>query len=464
MPLRRRSSSLPPPRVDARATLNHPETPVDLGSRHRRPTEACLKKRDDLVFQQHAVRDGGHDCFHSCAREGHITKAPSPPTLPPEPIPPVKPRPIEKQPPTFRPLQSPQIPKPWHPKARPLFLPHEPKLPVLSPASRSTEGILDFDQNRQAAQLFTRAALEQTQVDAVGADGNPVGASNDLGEDGAFKGLKIVVVKIHTSTRFTKQTFEQTVSSVLGRKGFDVVVLEHDKLSCNPADKGELGSELVSANQLWLISDKGGGLPSAARNSIVDRWRKGMALYIFGENDPFFAEANELLTQLQMPHMSGDHPGREMIAVFDDKNPRRGGFVQNHLITTGINRLYEGNTVAEMDPKALAAVQMEVVVHNSRGMPLVALRPASTNGGQIIVDGAFTKLYCETDAAGSQRLWVNCACYLAADFAPALLAPSADAPPEPKTTLRSAAASVSTMMRTCDAFSLKSMPIELGAR
>jgi hypothetical protein len=34
----------------------------------------------------------------------------------------------------------------------------------------------------------------------------------------------------------------------------------------------------------------------------------------------------------------------------------------------------------------------------------------------VIVDGAFTKLYLQWDAAGSDRFVRNCACYLAADL------------------------------------------------
>ena len=34
----------------------------------------------------------------------------------------------------------------------------------------------------------------------------------------------------------------------------------------------------------------------------------------------------------------------------------------------------------------------------------------------MIIDCAFTKLFYNTSASGSSRLWINCACYLAADF------------------------------------------------
>ncbi len=47
---------------------------------------------------------------------------------------------------------------------------------------------------------------------------------------------------------------------------------------------------------------------------------------------------------------------------------------------------------------------------------------------QVIVDGAFTKLYIQWDAAGSDRFVRNCACYLAADMS--ALDPEAAPAPE----------------------------------
>ena len=115
-----------------------------------------------------------------------------------------------------------------------------------------------------------------------------------------------------------------------------------------------------------------------------------------------------------LPTMSGDYKADKMVGPYSKKSPKSGGFHPNHLIMTGINNLYEGITVAEMNENELINAKCEVVLHNSPGNPTVALRPASSTGGKVIIDGAFTKLYYKHDSPGSKRFWINSACYLAA--------------------------------------------------
>ncbi len=56
---------------------------------------------------------------------------------------------------------------------------------------------------RDASQLFTRAAgvLRPTGA-ALDTSGNAAGAENDLGMSGAFKGLKVVVIKQYSGEGF----------------------------------------------------------------------------------------------------------------------------------------------------------------------------------------------------------------------------------------------------------------------
>ncbi len=56
-----------------------------------------------------------------------------------------------------------------------------------------------------------------------------------------------------------------------------------------------LKAELSNANQLWLISTSSAILSSAHMDYIVDEWRKGLALYVFGDNAPYYVDANTLL-------------------------------------------------------------------------------------------------------------------------------------------------------------------------
>jgi hypothetical protein len=56
-----------------------------------------------------------------------------------------------------------------------------------------------------------------------------------------------------------------------------------------------LRTELADASQLWLISTSSAILSPGHMDFIVDEWRKGLALYVFGDNDPFYVDANVLL-------------------------------------------------------------------------------------------------------------------------------------------------------------------------
>ena len=102
-----------------------------------------------------------------------------------------------------------------------------------------------------------------------------------------------------------------------------------------------------------------------------------------------------------------------MVHAYSDTSPMRGGFMREHIAMTGINVLFEGITVAELDEKSVKTagckVCSKVLLRNSRGLPMVVVREADSRGGQVIIDGAFTKLYCKVDAAGSKRFRINCA-------------------------------------------------------
>jgi hypothetical protein len=57
----------------------------------------------------------------------------------------------------------------------------------------------------------------------------------------------------------------------------------------------DLRPALQNANQLWLTSDTKEHLTTEHLRFIVDEWRKGLSLYIFGDNYPYYVDANRLL-------------------------------------------------------------------------------------------------------------------------------------------------------------------------
>eukprot|EP01029_Cantina_marsupialis_P031435 TRINITY_DN90587_c0_g1_i2.p1 TRINITY_DN90587_c0_g1~~TRINITY_DN90587_c0_g1_i2.p1 ORF type:complete len:977 (-),score=299.99 TRINITY_DN90587_c0_g1_i2:129-3059(-) len=255
--------------------------------------------------------------------------------------------------------------------------------------------------SKNAQSLFSRhAGILVPDGARLDKHGNPAGAQYDLGMPGAFDGLKIVVLR--------QYYFDfSMVRKALEKKGFSVVL--YDQL---PALK-VLKRELKDANQFWLIGCHRAILPQKHIDVILNNWGCGMGMYIFGDNDPLFVDTNVLLKAMKMPVMEGNYYANKHLKPFKMSTCK--GFIP-HLITTGLSRLFEGDTIAEFDPTSVYDAGCVPIMFNSRRGISVILREAKNGFGQVIADGAFTKLYCKFDHCGSDRFVRNCACYLAADL------------------------------------------------
>lgn len=256
-----------------------------------------------------------------------------------------------------------------------------------------------------ANQLFTRAAGVLRPDGAVlDSDGNAAGSENDLGQEGAFQGLKIVVVQQYTEDAFNFAA----PRAALEEKGFEV---------CHLGDQPSLEvlkEHLSTANQFWIISADVDMLTGPHIEAIVDEWNNGMGVYVYGDNNPFFKDANRLLKAMGLPSMNGNYAGDKHLRPFSVETCT--GYI-THAITTGLSsRLYEGITIAEFNPQEISTKHCTPAVYNSRGGVSVIVCEARGGRGQVIVDGAFTKLYCGWDTVGSARFVKNCACFLAADM------------------------------------------------
>lgn len=79
-------------------------------------------------------------------------------------------------------------------------------------------------------------------------------------------------------------------------KGFKVLRYTHDNLP-TPTELEEL---LRAANQLWVISSCEQVLNSSHRTVIERAWRGGLGVAIYGDNEPYYVDAN-LLLQTMLP-------------------------------------------------------------------------------------------------------------------------------------------------------------------
>lgn len=247
--------------------------------------------------------------------------------------------------------------------------------------------------------LFTQHAGKNVIRGAVCDEyGNASGTAYDLGADGAFRGLKIVVLQLYN--------FDfGNARAAMTQKGFEVVIYT------NVPPASELQRVLQETSQLWLISTRTAILEEAHLDVIERQWRSGLGLYAFGDNEPFYVDVNRLLTRCGGLTMTGNSPGYQQVSK---GNPGCPGF-QQHLLTTGLITLFEGATIAYFDPSVVRAQGFQEVLRDHDNKLICIARPATREGcGPIIADGAFTKLFCNWDVAGSDRFVRNCACWLSA--------------------------------------------------
>lgn len=225
--------------------------------------------------------------------------------------------------------------------------------------------------------------------------GNPQGSQFDLAKDGGFKGQKIVFLCINTAVKIRIHD----AIEALGRKGFEVDMFAM-------ATPEELKAKLKDACQLWVLSDGKVHLTPRHRAVIRAYYEGGGGLYIWGDNDPLYADSNEITRELLGVTMSGDTFGDQVIGV--QKSPGSPGIIAGHPIATGIVNLYEGITIAT------------VGTHKNTVMPLVIssdrkVVTAYVDDGKhrMLIDGGFTRLFHKWDTAGTDRFVVNCAAWLA---------------------------------------------------
>ena len=136
---------------------------------------------------------------------------------------------------------------------------------------------------------FTQYAGQTTIIGAKkDAQGNAEGTQYDLAKDGAFDGLNIVVLHLYTGEGFD---FAKPHAALV-EKGFNVI--RHT----TPPSPDQLRSELSNASQIWVISSNVAILSDDHIAVIKDFFHQGKGVYIWGDNDPYYTDANRVANQL----------------------------------------------------------------------------------------------------------------------------------------------------------------------
>jgi len=253
--------------------------------------------------------------------------------------------------------------------------------------------------------LYTQNA-GKTSIQGVPSDhyGNAKGSKWDLARNRAFKGYSIVVLQLIRESYavdeyvgFPRFDFKKP-SKALKKKGFKVI-----RFVEIPPSPNELEVILTKASQLWIISGNTKKLNSHHLAVIQKFHESGRGLFIWGDNPPWIADANFILKEMFSTRLSGNYEGEQILSEATESSIV--GF-RAHLITTGINQLYEGSTISSVKLHS----SLERVITSSDGKCVTACY--DNGNSRAIIDGGFTRLYNKWDNAGTARFVVNCAAWL----------------------------------------------------
>lgn len=234
----------------------------------------------------------------------------------------------------------------------------------------------------------------QVPINTENATDNLKGNEYDLAIDGAFEGQTILVFNLCGNDY-------SGAKEALKQKGFSVVNLNHIP------SVDELKTLLAKSCQMWLISMNTNTLTPEHVEVMKNYFYSGRGVYIWGDNDPLNTEANTLAMALLGVHLSGDYQGTQNVQFKEENN--LGGMKKDHLITTGLEFVYEGITISHInDPNQL----MTPLIWSSDGQVVTGIY--EEQGLRLIVDGGFTRLANSLwSTTGTGRNVKNAAAWLA---------------------------------------------------
>jgi len=225
--------------------------------------------------------------------------------------------------------------------------------------------------------------------------GNPECRDCELVKDRGFQSCMIAVIHLYTGDGFDFKAPQQ----VLKNKGFSI-----HRWANTPPNPKELEETLKKASQLWIISDQEKKLNDAHLQVIKAFFDSGKGIYILGDNEPYYADANYLVESFFGTKMLGNVRGDQTVGVQTQKN--QSGLIPNHLITTGLKYVYEGITIATIQPNNT----LNPLIYGSANNLVAATY--EKRGKRAIIDGGFTRLFFKWDTAGTGRYVKNAAGWL----------------------------------------------------
>ena len=240
--------------------------------------------------------------------------------------------------------------------------------------------------------MHTEIRMEKPAPDKFG---NAQGNEHDLAVDGAFAGQTVAVIQ-----EYTGEGFDFSLPrAALKEKGFSVF-----RWSNGVPTPADLEKALAKSSQLWLISSSTPMLTDAHVKVIKKFFDAGHGVYIWGDNEPYYVDANLVATALLGTTMTGNVMGDQVVGV--EKKVGGVGVLPNHLLTTGLENIYEGITIATIAPTKT----LHPLIYGSADNLVAAYY--DQDGKRAILDGGFTRLFLKWDTAGTSRYVKNAGAWL----------------------------------------------------
>ena len=302
--------------------------------------------------------------------------------------------------------------------------------------------VVDVDDEDVEKDIYNMAVAGKT---AFGADvqrdafGVALGSDFDLATPGSRTGWNVLVGNFGQRHELTESALEECAFVSLRKLGFSIEYTEDEAafvrhLRRGPStDRPKPTHHLASIprNQellkqwhvVWIVSGpqmKNKSVnPKAFTDAVVRCHLKGNGLLLWAENQPFYYHANLVLPALQQSsgcpeiRLTGNTCGQGQILTPGTATVKCQ--YGSHYITTGVEKLFEGNTICYPTHTA----QFTVLGTSSAGYPVLMYGDCRTQlqgqyCGRVVVDNGWTKLVPALWAtAGTPRYISNTTSWLA---------------------------------------------------
>jgi hypothetical protein len=228
--------------------------------------------------------------------------------------------------------------------------------------------------------------------------GNEQGDQFDLGCDGAFSDFGVLLGLFYQELDFKKE-----IGPALTKKGFKT-------LAFHSREEAKFVEALKTGNwdAVWVVSTSTFGASEEVKKEFIEEILKhhklGKGLFLWGDNDPFNCHANLVLPQIANCKLGGSDYASQLLSFGSGDAKQQ--FDSQHIVFAGINKLFEGITIAVPSPATGSSYDLKTLATSSHSHPCILYRE-DPHLGRVIVDTGFTKLYINWDSAGQSRYVAN---------------------------------------------------------